>query len=97
MIENVEEFMSWGALDEHGKPVSRNNGSDYIRWVDGICKLGYTYSWKIINSANLGAYTCRKRFFGQFSKCGLPHAFPEATYSKNGDTDDNLFGIRLKK
>lgn len=97
MIENVEEFMSWGALDEHGKPVSRDKGSEYIRWVDGICKLGYTYSWKIINSANLGAYTCRKRFFGQFSKCGLPHAFPEATYSKNGDTTNNLFGDGLKK
>ena len=30
-IENVEEFMSWGALDENGKPVSKDKGRDYLR------------------------------------------------------------------
>lgn len=96
-IENVEEFMAWGKLDENGKPVSRDNGSDYVRWVGGICNLGYTYSWRLLNAADFGAYTSRKRFFGQFAKGRLPHAFPEATYSKNGDTSDNLFGIGLNK
>ena len=29
-IENVEEFMSWGDLDERGKPVSRDAGLSLI-------------------------------------------------------------------
>ncbi|HRG77840.1 MAG TPA: DNA cytosine methyltransferase, partial [Leptospiraceae bacterium] len=30
-IENVEEFMSWGPLNEHGKPISKLEGQDYIQ------------------------------------------------------------------
>ena len=33
-IENVEEFMSWGDLDERGKPVSRDAGRLYRKWID---------------------------------------------------------------
>ena len=96
-IENVEEFMSWGALDENGKPVSKSNGTDYLRWIEAVRKYGYTYNYRLLNAADFGAYTSRKRFFGLFAKNGLPHAFPEATYSKNGEPTDNLFGIGLRK
>jgi len=84
-IENVEEFMCWGALDENGKPVSKDQGSDYLRWVKNVCEYGYNFDWRILNAADFGAYTSRKRFFGQFAKKGLPIAFPEQTYAKNGD------------
>ena len=30
-IENVEEFMCWGDLDENGKPVSKEQGKCYVR------------------------------------------------------------------
>ena len=30
-IENVEEFMSWGELDEYGKPVSKDKGNSYFK------------------------------------------------------------------
>ena len=36
LIENVEEFMSWGDLDERGKPVSRNAGRLYRQWVGNV-------------------------------------------------------------
>lgn len=84
-IENVEEFMCWGALDENGKPVSKDQGSDYLRWVRQVQDYGYDYDWRILNAADFGAYTSRKRFFGQFARKGLPIAFPEQTYAKNGD------------
>ena len=35
-IENVEEFMCWGDLDENGKPVSKYNGKCYIKWANKI-------------------------------------------------------------
>ena len=84
-IENVEEFMCWGALDENGKPISRDQGSDYIRWVNKVRSYGYDFDWRILNAADFGAYTSRKRFFGQFAKVGLPIAFPVQSYAKYGD------------
>lgn len=83
-IENVEEFMCWGDLDEHGKPVSKDRGKSYLRWVKKVMSYGYDYDYRILNAADFGAYTSRKRFFGQFARHGLPIVFPEQTYAKNG-------------
>lgn len=84
-IENVEEFMCWGDLDEHGKPVSKDQGRCYLKWVRNVKDYGYDYDYRILNAADFGAYTSRKRFFGQFAKMGLPVVFPVQTYAKNGD------------
>ena len=89
-IENVEEFMSWGDVDENGKPVSMDKGKSYTRWVRSVKKYGYDFDFRILNAADYGAYTSRKRFFGIFAKKGLPITFPEATHSKEGST--SLFG-----
>lgn len=82
-IENVEEFMCWGELDEHGKPVSKTAGSCYVRWVNNVCRRGYRFEWRVLNAADYGAYTTRKRFFGIFAKRDLPIAFPVATHSRH--------------
>ena len=84
-IENVEEFMCWGDIDERGKPVSKDKGRCYLRWVRKVMEFGYNYDFRILNAADFGAYTSRKRYFGQFSKCGLPIVFPAQTYAKYGD------------
>ena len=81
-IENVEEFMSWGDMDENGHPISKDKGKSYVRWVNKVCKYGYYFDWRILNAADYGAYTSRKRFFGQFALHGLPNAFPKATHAK---------------
>ena len=93
-IENVEEFMSWGEVDENGKPVSMDKGKSYTRWVRNVKKYGYKFDHRILNAADYGAYTSRKRFFGIFAKAGLPIVFPEPTHCKEGST--TLFG-NLKK
>lgn len=84
-IENVEEFMCWGDLGANGKPVSKDQGRSYLKWVRNVQSYGYDYDYRILNAADFGAYTSRKRFFGQFAKCGLPLVFPHQTYAKNGD------------
>ena len=84
-IENVEEFMCWGDLDANGKPVSKDQGRSYMKWVKNVRSYGYDFDYRILNAADFGAYTSRKRFFGQFAKCGLPIVFPVQTYAKNGD------------
>lgn len=93
-IENVEEFMSWGDLDENGKPISRDKGRAYLRWVRKVKSYGYDFEHRILNAADYGAYTSRKRFFGIFAKKGLPIVFPQPTHSRN--PEPGLFGITNK-
>lgn len=81
-IENVREFMMWGDLDENGRPVSKDAGRLYLRWVRNVCKRGYEFDHRILNAADYGAYTSRERFFGIFARKGLPIVFPEPTHSK---------------
>lgn len=94
-IENVEEFMCWGDLDENGKPISRDEGRLYIKWVQNVCKYGYDFSHRLLNAADYGARTSRTRFFGIFSKHGLPTSWPEATHCKGGRKPD-MFTNGLK-
>ena len=84
-IENVEEFMCWGDLDEDGHPVSRDKGKCYMKWVRNVCDYGYDFDWRILNAADYGAYTSRRRYFGQFARHGLPTAFPKATHANCTD------------
>ncbi|MDB5252291.1 MAG: cytosine methyltransferase [Flaviaesturariibacter sp.] len=84
-IENVVEFMSWGPLDENGKPVSTKNGEDWLRWRDAMCAHGYYDEWKELNSADFGAFTSRNRLFGCFARPELPIVWPTPTHAKNPD------------
>lgn len=96
-IENVREFMAWGPLNDKGRPVCRDKGRDYMRWVRSIKVYGYEYDFRLLNSADFGAYTSRERFFAQFAKKGMPIRWPEATHSKKGETVSNLFEAPKQK
>lgn len=93
-IENVEEFMSWGDMDENGKPISKDKGRCYEIWKRNVMRYGYDFDWRILNAADYGAYTTRKRFFGIFAKKGMPIVFPSATHCKDGKSD--MFGSMEK-
>jgi DNA (cytosine-5)-methyltransferase 1 len=96
-IENVREFMAWGSLDIFGKPVSKDKGKDYLKWVNNIMKRGYKFDFRLLNAADYGAYTSRERFFGQFAKKRMPISWPEATHSKKINVAPGLFeSPRLK-
>lgn len=95
-IENVVEFMSWGPLNQHGKPISRKNGQDWNRWRDSIKAHGYVDDWKEMNSANFGAFTSRNRLFGCFARPGLPIIWPEPTHAKK-PMPGGLFDTPLQK
>lgn len=95
-IENVEEFMSWGDLNDKGKPISRDKGRLYTKWVSHVRSFGYNFDWRILNSADFGAYTSRKRFFAQFNKPGLPIVWPEQTHAKVTGKGGGLFENQFK-
>lgn len=81
-------------MDEYGKPISMHKGKDYTRWVRNVKSYGYNFDYRIMNAADYGAYTSRKRFFAIFAKNGLPIIFPEPTHCKEGRQD--MFGSLLK-
>lgn len=55
-VENVREFLSWGPLDENGRPISRSNGQSYLKWKNTIENYGYEGQFKLLNSADFGSY-----------------------------------------
>ncbi|HHL35513.1 MAG TPA: DNA cytosine methyltransferase [Desulfobulbaceae bacterium] len=96
MLENVEEFKTWGPLTEvcdkdgkkkiqnDGKPLLKpcevNQGRTFYRWVSCLEKLGYTVDWKELRACDYGAPTIRKRLF-LVARCdGNPIVWPEATH-----------------
>jgi DNA (cytosine-5)-methyltransferase 1 len=83
-IENVREFMSWGPLDENGRPISKMNGCDYVSWINTVKSYGYDHDYRLLNAADFGAYTSRERYFGVFAKDGLPIKWPKPTHDKSG-------------
>lgn len=89
-IENVREFMSWGDLDCNCKPVSKDKGRLYVKWVNKVKSYGYDFDFRILNSADFGAYTSRKRLFLIFAKTGFPIAWPEPTHTKT----PGMFGLK---
>jgi DNA (cytosine-5)-methyltransferase 1 len=99
-IENVREFLDWGELiqkrgnngellyDKKGNPFmipdKSKKGLLFKKWVKEIKSLGYEMDYKILNSADYGAFTSRKRLFIIFARLGFPIVFPKPTHSKNG-------------
>ncbi len=95
-VENVREFMSWGPLNENGKPISRTEGKDYIKWIKKVKSFGYKYDAKLLNAANFGAYQSRERLFIQFTKKGYPISWPEQTHTKD-KVENSLFPMEKWK
>lgn len=85
-VENVREFLSWGPLDDNGKPISRLNGDCFVKWKNTINDYGYSAEWKILNAADFGSYQSRERLFIQFAKNGLLKQWPEQTHSKKSNS-----------
>lgn len=83
-IENVREFMKWGPLDEDSKPIKSLEGTTFKEWCNSISILneGYFSDLKILNAADYGAYTKRKRLFMLFSKNKECLVWPKITHFK---------------
>ena len=96
IIENVPEFVEWGPLNKNGKPIKRLKGACFQHWVDGFRKRNYIVDWRIVNCADYGDATSRKRFFLKAVRKGCGKIrWPEPTHAENPQPD--LFGRELKK
>lgn len=82
VLENVPEFTRWGPINEDGTPT--RNGDIFEAWINSLHALGYSVDWQILNAADYGDPTTRKRLFVVGRK-GNRAEFPAPTHSSNED------------
>lgn len=84
-VENVAEFTTWGPLDDEGHPIKARAGELFDAWVQALCDLGYVVEWRVLNAADFGAPTTRKRLFVVARRDGEPIAWPVPTHGPDAD------------
>ena len=92
MLENVEEFKTWGPLNRGHHPIKSKQGKTFERFVQQLTDLGYEVQFKELIAADYGAPTMRKRFF-MIARCdGKPIVWPEPTHAP-ADSDEVKAGL----
>jgi DNA (cytosine-5)-methyltransferase 1 len=80
MLENVEEFKTWGPLNRSHRPIKDKQGVTFRKFVSQLEALGYHVEHRELVAADYGAPTMRKRFF-LIARCdGKPITWPEPTH-----------------
>jgi DNA (cytosine-5)-methyltransferase 1 len=81
MLENVEEFKTWGPLNRRHHPIKAKQGKTFEQFVQQLQDLGYEVEFRELIAADYGAPTMRKRFF-MIARCdGKPIVWPEPTHA----------------
>ncbi|ROH87980.1 DNA cytosine methyltransferase [Pseudomethylobacillus aquaticus] len=94
MLENVEEFKTWGPLSKDGKPCKKNKGREFNAFKNALARHGYVIEHRELRGCDYGAPTIRKRLF-LIARCdGQPIVWPAQTH---GDPkSDAVKAKRLK-
>lgn len=84
MLENVEEFVTWGPLvespDGNMRPCQKNKGREFNAFRNALQRQGYTVEHKELRACDYGAPTIRKRLF-LIARCdGQPIVWPTPTH-----------------
>lgn len=96
IVENVPEFVEWGPLTADGRPIQSKKGDCFRAWINSIEKRNYIVDWRVLNCANYGDATTRRRFFLQAVRRGCGKiVWPEPEFAE--DPQPTLFGPPLKK
>jgi DNA (cytosine-5)-methyltransferase 1 len=84
MLENVEEFKTWGPLiidaDGKARPDPAKRGKTFDSFVRQLREHGYHVEWRELRACDFGAPTIRKRFFLVARRDGLPIRWPVPTH-----------------
>lgn len=92
MLENVEEFKTWGPLNRRHHPIKAKQGKTFEKFVQQLTDLGYEVQFKELVAADYGAPTMRKRFF-MIARCdGKPIVWPKPTHAP-ADSDEVKAGL----
>ena len=92
-VENVPEFVDWGPLNTEGYPIASKKGACFRAWIAGLEARNYIVSWRVVNCADYGDATSRRRFFLKAVKrgSGKPN-WPWPTHAENPKPEPDLWG-----
>lgn len=91
IVENVPEFVEWGPLTKDERPIRAMRGASFRAWVESIKARNYIVDWRVVNCADYGDATSRRRFFLKAVRRGCGKIrWPEPTHAENPQPD--LFG-----
>lgn len=90
LIENVPEFQTWGPIGRNNRPLKSRKGETFKAFIAALASYGYQVEFKVLNAADYGAATTRRRLFIRGSKRRGAIAWPATTHSKAGGV--TLFG-----
>jgi DNA (cytosine-5)-methyltransferase 1 len=80
ILENVEEFQTWGPLGADNKPCPIQKGHTFKRWIGELERIGYVVEWRELRACDYGAPTIRKRLFLIARRDGEPIIWPMPTH-----------------
>lgn len=80
MLENVEEFVTWGPIARDGRPCPQRAGQTFASFVNALRRHGYQVDWRELRACDYGAPTIRKRLFLIARRDGLPIVWPAPTH-----------------
>ncbi|MFC5524051.1 DNA cytosine methyltransferase [Polaromonas jejuensis] len=92
MLENVEEFKTWGPLlidaDGNTRPDPTKKGQTFKSFVRQLKAHGYSVEFSELRACDYGAPTIRKRLFMVARRDGLPIIIkPKATHAAPGSKE----------
>ncbi|SDY29744.1 DNA cytosine methyltransferase [Eubacterium barkeri] len=80
ILENVEEFKTWGPLDDDGNIIDGRKGETFHSFVEQLKNLGYKVDYQELVACDFGAPTTRKRFFLVARSDGKEIIWPKKTH-----------------
>jgi len=80
VLENVEEFQTWGPLGDDGRPDRARSGEDFRAWLAQLRECGYEIEFRLLTAADYGTPTTRKRLFLVARRDGAPIVWPTASH-----------------
>lgn len=89
LLENVPEFREWGPLGANQRPLKSRKGETYRAFLEALRSLGNKVDDAILNAADYGDPTTRRRLFVMARRQGTI-AWPRPTHSRDGGR--TLFG-----
>ncbi len=83
ILENVEEFKSWGPLVDD-RPCPERKGETFQQWKQELRRHGYQVEHRELRACDYGAPTIRKRLFVIARRDGVPIVWPAPTHGPKG-------------
>jgi DNA (cytosine-5)-methyltransferase 1 len=84
MLENVEEFRTWGPLvidgEGNARPCPKNKGRTFNSFCNALRRQGYQVEHRELRACDYGTPTIRKRLFLIARRDGHPIVWPEVTH-----------------